>query len=130
MKWVKFVLILYLFMAGKVSFSQDKKLFADTSVAFKVSGACEMCKDRIETTAKIRGVKKAEWDVDSKILSLIYNPSLASLEKIQNRIVAAGHDLEDKKTKDVVYNALPKCCHYREMETMMDKMMNQMHSSD
>lgn len=121
MKWVKFVLIFYLVIPGKVSFSQDKKLFADTAVAFKVSGACEMCKDRIETTAKIRGVKKAEWDVDSKILSLIYNPSLASLEKIQNRIVAAGHDLEDKKTKDVVYNALPKCCHYREMETMMDE---------
>ncbi len=113
--------MLCLFLAGNVSYSQNQKPVRDTSVVFKVSGACEMCKERIETTARGRGVKKASWNVDSKLLSVQYDPRLASLEKIQNRIVAAGHDIGDKKAKDIVYNALPKCCHYREMETMMEE---------
>ena len=116
--------MLCLVVPGKASFAQNKKALPDTAVVFKVFGACEMCKDRIENTARIRGVKKAVWDVDSKMLSLVYNPSLASLEKIQNRIVAVGHDIDNKKAKEMVYNALPACCHYREMETMMEEIKN------
>jgi len=116
--------MLCLVFPGKASFAQNKKGLPDTAVVFKVFGACEMCKDRIENTARIRGVKKAVWDVDSKMLSLLYNPSLASLEKIQNRIVAVGHDIDNKKAKEMVYNALPACCHYREMETMMEEIKN------
>ncbi len=90
----------------------------DSSISFKVFGACEQCKQRIEDAAKIRGVKSVSWDVDSKQLSLVYNPLLVSVEKIQNRIVSVGHDLENKKARDLVYQQLPSCCHYREMETM------------
>ena len=49
----------------------------------------------------------------------ITNTQGVSVEKIQNRIVAVGHDLENKKAAAGVYAALPACCHYREMETMM-----------
>lgn len=122
MQTIKYFLMLCLLLTGIVSYPQNKRPPAgDTAVAFKVFGACEMCKERIENTAKIRGVKKASWDVDSKQLSLLYDPTLVSLEKIQNKIVAVGHDLENKKAKEIVYNALPKCCHYREMETMMEE---------
>jgi hypothetical protein len=37
------------------------------------------------------------------------------MEQIQDKIAAAGHDTELKKAKDETYNALPECCHYREM---------------
>lgn len=121
MKLIKYFLMLCLVIPGKASYSQNRKALPDTSVSFTVFGACEMCKERIENAAKVRGVKKAEWDVDSKQLSLVYNSSVASLEKIQNRIVAVGHDVAGKKAKDVVYNALPKCCLYREMENMMEE---------
>ena len=120
MKLIRYLLMLCLVVPGKASFSQ-KSMQADTAISFKVFGACEQCKDRIENVVKIRGVKKAIWDVDSKQLSLVYNPSVVSLEKIQNKIVAVGHDLENKKAKQAVYEALPKCCHYREMETMMNE---------
>jgi hypothetical protein len=39
------------------------------------------------------------------MLALTYNPSQTTLEKIQNRIVAVGHDMDNKKAKDN-YNAL------------------------
>ncbi len=120
MKLVKYFLMLCLVIPGKASYSQQKNALPDTSISVTVFGACEMCKERIENAAKGRGVKKAVWDVDSKQLMLVYNPSLASLEKIQNRIVAVGHDVAGKKAKDIVYNALPKCCLYRAMENMME----------
>jgi copper chaperone CopZ len=95
--------------------AQDKSEFPFTSISFKVFGACEQCKDRIETTLKIKGVKTANWNVDTKQLALEYNPAIISLEKIENKIVAVGHDLVNKKAKNVIYKALPSCCHYREI---------------
>ncbi|MCU0396217.1 MAG: TonB-dependent receptor, partial [Chitinophagaceae bacterium] len=85
----------------------------DTTLSFTVQGLCSMCKDRIETAAKGRGVSQATWDENTRLLQVRFNPKNTSLEKIQNRIVAAGHDLENKKANDAVYAALPACCHYR-----------------
>ena len=95
--------------------AQDKNEFPFTSISFKVFGACEQCKDRIETALKINGVKTANWNVDTKQLALEYNPAVISLEKIENKIVMVGHDLANKKAKNVIYKALPSCCHYREL---------------
>lgn len=117
MKTIKYILAFMLLFIGIESFAQRSA--ADTNVIFKVYGACEQCKNRIEEAVKIKGVKLADWDVDTKILKVTYNPSQISLDKIQNRIVAVGHDLDDKKAKDNVYNELPACCHYREMEKQL-----------
>ncbi len=127
MKFIKYVVMFYMVFPGMVSYSQNKKPPSlDTAVTFKVFGACEQCKDRIENIVKGKGVKNAIWDVNTKQLSIEYNPSVISLEKIQNKIVSVGHDLENKKSKNVVYNALPQCCHYREMETMMNEIKKDM----
>jgi outer membrane receptor for ferrienterochelin and colicins len=56
----------------------------------------------------------ATWDVDSKVLSLDYDPSTTSPEKVQQRVADAGHDTQLKTAKDFVYNELPDCCRYRE----------------
>ena len=95
--------------------AQDKKEAPFTSTSFKVFGVCEQCKDRIETALKIKGVKSADWNIDTKQLALVYNPSVIALAKIENKIVALGHDLVNKKAKNVIYKALPSCCHYREL---------------
>ena len=116
MKSYKYVLILCLTIVNLVSFAQDAKNGKYTSTTLKVFGACEQCKDRIETAIKLKGVKTGIWDVDTKMLTLEYDSSQISLEKIQNKIVAVGHDLENKKAKDNIYKALPACCLYREMD--------------
>lgn len=96
----------------------------DTIISFKVYGVCEQCKERIEQVANGKGVLSAIWGVDSKLLSLQFNLSQTSLEKIQNRIVNVGHDLENKKAKDAVYRSLPGCCRYREIESMEELSSN------
>jgi len=85
----------------------------DSTVSFRVSGACEICKDRIEKALKIRGVRSANWNVDSKMLTLVYSPTIISLLKVNKIIAGVGHDTELEKAKDAVYNELPECCHYR-----------------
>jgi outer membrane receptor for ferrienterochelin and colicin len=116
MKFHKIILLLCLTFSSTILFAQTaiKEKLTDTS--FKVYGACEQCKDRIELALKIKGVRVGIWNVETQMLSLTYDSSLISLDKIENKIVAVGHDLENKKAKDKVYENLPACCHYREMD--------------
>ena len=123
MKPLQYVLVLYLVFSGMVTNAQNKNAATgDTAISFKVHGVCEQCKDRIENVLKIKGVRSAVWDMETQQLSLVYNPAKISLDKIENRIVGVGHDLENKKAKIAVYNALPKCCLYRAMETAKNEM--------
>lgn len=83
--------------------------------SFNVAGKCEMCKDRIESTARsVNGVISANWDLESKILHLDFNSSATTLETVQKAIAAAGHDNGIFRAPDDVYANLPECCHYRE----------------
>jgi Cu(I)/Ag(I) efflux system membrane fusion protein len=79
-----------------------------------VEGLCEMCKDRIEKTAKkITGISSAVWDIKTKQLHLQYNPELTSPDTVAKALAKAGHDTEKYKASDEVYNALPACCKYK-----------------
>jgi len=85
------------------------------SATFKVGGACGMCKSRIEKAAKsLKGIGKAEWNQETKILSVSYDSKLVKLIDIHKTIVKVGHDTDKFKADDKVYNELPACCKYRE----------------
>jgi len=92
----------------------------DSSITFKVYGVCEQCKKRIEDAVKGKGVLSANWDVDTKMLTLSIDENKTSVNKIQKRILAAGHDLETDKATDEAYNSLPSCCRYREIEKQVN----------
>ena len=79
----------------------------------KVSGNCDMCKARIEKAAKIEGVSKAEWNKDSKMLALTYDPAKTNVDAIGKKLAAAGHDTEKIKAEGKAYDKLPSCCKYR-----------------
>jgi copper chaperone CopZ len=66
----------------------------DSTVSFRVSGACEMCKERIEKSIKIRGVRSADWNVDSKMLTLVYSPYIVSLLKV-HKIIAESDMIQN-----------------------------------
>lgn len=79
----------------------------------KVSGNCGLCKARIEKAAKIDGVSKADWNQESKILTLVYNPAKVNSDEVQKKIADAGHDTEKYKAEQKVYDKLPGCCQYK-----------------
>ncbi len=115
MKVLLYISVLCLSLSGTAVYSQDNVAASEyRTTSFKVYGVCAaLCKPRIEAASKGKGVQSAVWNVDTKMLSIVYDPSKTSLRKIQNRIVDAGHDLENKRANDAVYNALPSCCYYR-----------------
>ena len=90
--------------------------FAETTTkteSVKVSGNCGMCKERIETAAKIPGVTKADWDKSTKMLTLVYNPATVKVEDVQKKVAASGHDTGKFKAETKTYDGLPGCCKYR-----------------
>src|SRR4030095_4406308 len=118
MKSIKYILIPFFFFISITSFGQSN-LSSDTTVSFKVCGVCaSLCKPRVEAASKGKGVKSALWNVDTKMLTLVYDPSKTTSDKVEKRILDAGHDVENKKAKDIIYKSLPPCCYYREMKSM------------
>ena len=91
-------------------------LAQDTSpveAKFKVYGNCGMCKKRIEKAVSINDVKFAKWDKSTKMLAVAYMPAKISLDSLQQRVAAVGHDTDRFKAPDSVYASLPGCCLYR-----------------
>ncbi len=83
-------------------------------VMLTVQGLCEMCKDRIEKTAKsVNGVTSASWDLKTKQLHLDFNPDKTSVDNVAKAIAASGHDTDKHKADNATYDALPACCKYR-----------------
>jgi len=80
---------------------------------FKVSGKCDMCKERIEKAAKsIKGVKSAQWNSETQKIQVEYNSMKTNNDAIQKAIAKVGHDTQKIKADDKTYNALPDCCKY------------------
>ena len=98
-------------LAGCASSQQNAKT---VTAKFQVEGVCGMCEDRIETAALIKGVRSAEWDMPSSMLTVIYSPKNVTEDAIHNSIAAAGHDTDKVKAEDGSYSKLPGCCAYRD----------------
>jgi copper chaperone CopZ len=114
MKTVKYIaifLVTLVITAGAHAQSASKS--ASKTETVKVYGNCGMCKERIEKAAKLDGVTSAEWNKDSKMLTLVYNPSKVKSDDVLKKIAAVGHDSDKFKADDKVYNALHSCCKYR-----------------
>ena len=80
--------------------------------SFKVYGNCNMCKKRIEKAATVEGVSKAQWNVNTKMMTITYDAAKTANDTIQKNIAASGHDTDKQKADDKVYNQLPGCCQY------------------
>lgn len=117
----KLLLIVLSILFVTVRVHAQKNIESNTTVNFKVFGLCEQCKNRIEAALKVKGIKSANWNIDTKMLFVSYDPSKISLDKIHNKIIAVGHDTYLKKANDAVYKSLPSCCHYREIEEVSEK---------
>ncbi len=84
--------------------------------SFKVAGNCEMCKKTIETAANKKGISAAEWNKDSKILTLQYNAEKTSSDEVLKRIAYSGYDNEKFLAPDDAYAKLAGCCKYDRMK--------------
>jgi mercuric ion binding protein len=97
------------------SFTVEKPMQATKNVTekFWVNGNCEMCQNRIQKAAlSVKGVKYASWDIETDMLTVIYNPEKCTLDSIKKAIADVGHDNDVYKAPDEIYNNLHSCCKY------------------
>lgn len=112
MKKIIFIVVLAFSLGIKAQ--KVKGINKNYKTSVLVKGNCEMCKTRIEKSAlNTKGVKYAVWDMNSKLLKLIYNQKKTTLQKIQKSILNVGHDVDSIKSSDQVYQQLHMCCQYR-----------------
>jgi copper chaperone CopZ len=104
-------ILLPLLCIGIFGFNKPPK---KASISFKVSGACSMCKDRIENALDKPGISKAKWDKMTQTVSITYNPRKLEEIQLHNLIAISGHDTEKVKALDKAYEELPDCCKYRD----------------
>lgn len=81
---------------------------------FKVLGNCSMCEKNIETALKDQpGIQSADWNVDTKMLSVKYDSTKTNAGDIYKKVAATGYDSEKSKGSDEAYAKLHECCQYK-----------------
>ena len=105
-----FLSILFIQLLGVQGTAQSKTV-TDT---LNVEGVCNMCKERIQKAAYVKGVKWAEWDKSTQELVVIFRTKHADLNRIAKAIAQAGHDNSIFKASAEAYTNLPECCGYRD----------------
>ncbi|GIV26660.1 MAG: hypothetical protein KatS3mg027_0474 [Bacteroidia bacterium] len=81
-----------------------------------VKGNCGQCKERIESAVDVKGVKYAEWNKKTQILTITYKPSIISIDEIKNKILKVGHDVDSLQADEKAYQKLPDCCKFRDVK--------------
>lgn len=108
----------YFFIMGIFSLNSckdsgfDNNVVVNKKVNLKVWGNCEMCKETIETSLKVKGVKEADWNKDTKIITIAFDSTKISLDQIEKNVATVGYDNEKYRGDDGAYNNLPECCQY------------------
>ncbi|MFD2743750.1 MULTISPECIES: TonB-dependent receptor domain-containing protein [Sphingobacterium] len=91
---------------------------------FDVAGNCGMCKQRIEKAGKDAGASHIIWNPQTGKAEVTFDNNNSSLSKIKEAIAAAGHDTDEFKAPDAVYDALHTCCLYERMDEDADTTKN------
>lgn len=85
----------------------------ETKTEFTVYGNCGMCEKTIEGSLNGQnGIHEADWNKDTKMITVTYDPNVLDENRIKEKIAGVGYDTDSHKAKDEVYNALPDCCQY------------------
>jgi len=82
-----------------------------------VSGNCGMCKSNIEKAAKKAGVSVADWNKETKMLTVTFDQKSTDAAKIQQSVADVGYDTRDIKGSDSAYANLHGCCKYDRTKT-------------
>ncbi|MCX6241154.1 MAG: heavy metal-associated domain-containing protein [Bacteroidetes bacterium] len=102
------LLLFAILLLSAKAFSQDKKV---ATIKIKTSAVCDMCKERIEQAMAFeKGVKTAVLDVDTKIVTITYNPSKTTPDDLRKAISKLGYDADNVAKDKAAYAKLPACC--------------------
>lgn len=89
---------------------------------FKVYGNCGMCEKTIEGSLKnVKGIVKADWNKETKMMEVTFDPAVISLKEIKQKIAGVGYDTDEVRATDKAYNGLAGCCQYERPESKKEE---------
>lgn len=103
-----------------LAINSNEAFSQETDTTLIVNGVCGMCEEKIEKAALNEGAEKADWDVESHVLTLSFDSEKTSLESISEAINKVGYDTEFESAGEEAYNGLHPCCKYRDPEVIND----------
>ena len=63
---------------------------------FKVYGNCGMCEKTIEGSLKnVKGIDKADWNKETKMMEVTFDPEVITLTEIKQKIADVGYDTDE-----------------------------------
>lgn len=111
----KIISTIFLFLIFSCSINTHKKTQVDSIIQFEVKGNCEMCKKRIEDAlVSQRGIKKAQWNIQTKIVEVVYDSLKINEDRMHHVLSEVGHSTNKLKANPKSYNTLHSCCKYNE----------------
>ena len=100
------ILSLFFVLLSTVSFAQKS-----ITSQIQTNAQCGDCKERIEGELNyIKGIKFAELDDQTKIVTVKYDPGKIELLTIKKTIAKIGYDADEVKAAREDVEKLPKCC--------------------
>ena len=78
----------------------------------KIYGNCGMCEAKIEKAGSLKNVANVDWNADTKMAVLSYDPKITSQDEILKRIALSGYDSDKFLAPDDTYSKLAGCCQY------------------
>jgi copper chaperone CopZ len=94
--------------AGPVGEMLVKK--SDT-IRIKTSVVCGMCKERVEENLAFeKGVKDVSVDLETRIVTIRYNPKSTSPDELRKKLSKLGYDADEVAADPKAYEKLPACC--------------------
>lgn len=100
--------LMFLFLGAYAHAQQAPKTKV---VEIHTSALCGECKAFIEEAAYgVKGVKRAEVDLDTKVATVTFKPKKTDEAAIRKAISMAGYDADDVARDQEAFDNLPKCC--------------------
>jgi len=80
-------------------------------IDIQTSGICEMCKYALEKDLTFeKGVKSADFNLENKVLTLVYNPKKTNSQTLRERVTKVGYHADTLARDPKAYEKLPMCC--------------------
>ena len=80
-------------------------------VKIKTSAVCDMCQETLEKAmAYEKGVKESHLDVDTKVLTVTFDPKKTTVAAIRKAVNMAGYDADGQPADKRAYDNLNACC--------------------
>ena len=98
-------------LLGFASISMAQKAPKFQTVEIKTSALCGECEERIENKLNYsKGVKFADLDLDTKIVTVKFKTKNLNETDIKNLVASLGYHAGDVERDSTAFDNLPGCC--------------------